>query len=238
MELNLIEKEIIEAPLPVETKTYKPVPHERMISLVHELCAKSGFRITHKNYIVANDNKQMTFQYRLAGKGYSDNEEIGMQIAGQNSYDKSATAKFAAGANVFVCMNGMVSGDIAIARKHTGSVLNLIEDKIYLALEAMSGVYDRMLLDAECMKLKMLTFEEIASHCGRLFLEKNVISSSQLNIVKNELKTSEHFSWGKDRSTSLWNLYNCVTESLKKSHAGNYLKNHIDLHEYVNAELI
>ena len=48
-------------------------------------------------------------------------------FAGINSYDKSSRLAYASGTQVFVCANGMISGDIKQLRKHTKNVFQDID---------------------------------------------------------------------------------------------------------------
>ena len=60
----------------------------------------------------------------MSGKLVFAGEEPGMdmQIGLTNSYDKSKAAVIAMGAEVFICLNGCISAEYSMRRKHTTNV--------------------------------------------------------------------------------------------------------------------
>jgi hypothetical protein len=64
---------------------------------------------------------------------------------------------------------------------------------------------------------------------GSLFLQEEIISSSQMNIIKKELKAPTH-NYGAEGS--MWELYNNVTFAMKQSHPSDWMQDHIDVHNF------
>ena len=61
-----------------------------------------------------------------------------------------------------------------------------------------------------------------------MFINDNLITSTQLNIIKKEILYSENFI-----DPTLWSFYNHCTEALKVAHPAEVLQSHIKLHDYV-----
>ena len=61
---------------------------------------------------------------------------LGMRLAFRNSYDKSMSVAFAAGAVAWVCSNGMISGDVQYVKTY-GSVAEEINTKIVTTIEQL-----------------------------------------------------------------------------------------------------
>lgn len=121
---------------------------------------------------------------------YGNDPEMGMMFAWSNSYDKSMRFKCAIGAYVFVCSNGIVSGDMGSwGRKHTGSAAEETQEAILLQIDNADVYYNQLVLDKENMKQIILKPKNSAEIMGRLFLEHKLINVEQLSIVKNELHT-------------------------------------------------
>ena len=111
---------MLTAPIPKETRTYKPVSHQELIDLTLESIHQAGFDLDNQYYTAAREGDVATGKYTI--KNVKDND-MQLQIAWQNSYDKTTTLKFAIGTKIFICENGMVSGDHgSFARKHVGGI--------------------------------------------------------------------------------------------------------------------
>ena len=113
------------SPLPRHGSTYTVIPHKDVMKHTHELLNENGFTI-ERELFRANMNAQVAqgiYHLTSPSADVIDVEnDIGLMFAWTNSYDKSTRFQCAIGGYVFVCYNGLVSGDMAnFARKHTGS---------------------------------------------------------------------------------------------------------------------
>lgn len=68
---------------------------------------------------------------------------------------------------------------------------------------------------------------------GRMFLEQNLIGSTQLNILKREIKDPT-FDYG-DKA-SLWTLYQHTTFSMREIHPRVYMDDHMKMHRFFMKE--
>jgi len=64
---------------------------------------------------------------------------------------------------------------------------------------------------------------------GRMFIEHDIITSTQLNIIKNELIKP---SFDYKAVNSLWELYQYTTFAMKELHPALWLNNHISVHDF------
>lgn len=221
---------LILAPLPKETKSYSPVPHKVVIETIMEGLDKANIKVVTENYIVGREGKQAEFHYQLQG---GDNE-MAIRLIAHNSYDKTMPLRVAIGAHVFVCRNGMVVGDMGtFKRKHTGTVLEDFKNDMGMHIEKAGETFERMRKDRERMKEIEMTKRTTSELMGRLFLEEAVITSTQLNIIKREIENPS-FTYGIEGS--LWNDYNAVTVALRDAIPSQNLKQHIQLHEFIQKE--
>ena len=157
-----------------------------------------------------------------------DDPAMDMQVGILNSYDKSKKVTIGLGSQVFICQNGMVSADYTMKRKHTGSV----EDDIkYMIREGMKNLYDEYRRN---IQVRNKLFEigvsksKYAELIGRMFIEENIITPTQLGIVKREFKESKLFP-----EPTAWSMYNHVNQALKFGHPANYIEQHIGLHKFM-----
>jgi hypothetical protein len=66
---------------------------------------------------------------------------------------------------------------------------------------------------------------------GELFFKKEVLTITQMSIIKKELSFSKNFKHLFDKDFTAFDLYNHVTQSLKSSHPISYISDHISTHE-------
>lgn len=221
-------KEILLAvPLPKETRTYKPVSHGQLIDLTLESIHKAGFELDSEQYSSSNDGNVSNGKFKI--KNVSDSE-MQLQIGWQNSYNKKLTLKFAIGTNVFICQNGCVSGDYgAFKKKHNGKVQEFAPLAIVDYIKRAGDAFKKMQDEREVMKEYEVSKRVQAELIGRMFIEEQFISSTQLNIIKNEITrpTYDYKAEG-----SLWELYNFTTHAMKELHPSLWMQSHIDAHDF------
>jgi len=222
------KERLIATPLPQQTRSYKPVSNQQLIDLTLEGIEKSGFVLDKELYSFANDGNQSNGRYVI--KSVSDNE-MSLMVGWQNSYDKSLSLKFAVGAHIFICSNGSVVGDMGtFKKKHVGEVQVFAPEKIREYISNAGELFRTMQLDKERMKEVEMTKRTSAELVGRMFLEENIITSTQLNIIKREM---ENPSYDYKADGSLWQLYNHTTHALKETHPSLWFKQHAEVHNFV-----
>lgn len=213
--------------LPKQTETYKPVSHTQLIDLITESVDKAGFTISKQSYTSAREGQIANALYNISN--IKDNE-MELQIGWQNSYNKSLTLKFAIGANIFICDNGMVRGDMGtLKRKHTGDVQEFTPVKIIESIKAAGEKFELMQHERELLKSVEIDKRVAAELVGRMIVEENFIESTQLNAIRKEIR---HPSFNYNADGSLWELYQHTTYSMKEVHPSLWMKNHISAHEF------
>lgn len=225
-EIALREEDFLKSvPVPAKTNSYSPVSHSLIIDTIGEGLKDKGFHIKSKQYNHSKYGQQLIGQYALG----TDDPTMGMMVAFRNSYDKSMSLGFATGANVWICGNGMISGELTHKRKHTGDaqtdILNIMGESL--------GLIDLRFNELQHDKGLMEDHSAIDKRCaaellGRMVCEEEILNTMQMNIIRKEMDVSEDFKF----NGSVWNFYNNCTEALKKSHPTSYLNSHIDLHEF------
>lgn len=218
---------ILSAPLPEDTKTYKGVTHRQIIDLTMEGLSEAGFIIKEEIYKSARDGRQARAQYNL---NYGNDSEMGLMVGWHNSYDRSMSLKFAIGAHIYICANGSVRGDIgAFKRKHMGQIQTFTPATIKYYLEQAEKNYKQLQEDRDRMKERHISRTIQAELVGRMFIQEELINTTQLGIIKREIDAPTH---DYNASGSLWELYNYTTYALKEAHPTAWLQKHIETHEF------
>ena len=79
------------------------------------------------------------------------------------------------------------------------------------------------------MKQVEITKRVKAELIGRMIIEEQFISSTQLNIIQKEMQSPTHDYNAPD---SLWELYNYTTFAMKEIHPSLWMENHIQAHSF------
>jgi hypothetical protein len=215
------------AEIPRETRSYKPVTHGQLIDLTMESIHQAGFVLSSEHYSAAR--KGNVANGRFAIKNVADNE-MQLQIGWQNSYDKSLSLKFAVGTRIFICQNGVVSGDYgAFKKKHQGDVQEFTPQAISEYIKSAGDAFLKIQKEREMMKHVEIDARTTAELVGRMILEKQFIESTQLNIIEREIK---HPTFDYNSSGTLWQLYQHTTFAMRDVHPTLWMGNHIDAHEF------
>lgn len=216
--------------IPASTDSYSAVSHQNIIEAVYEQLDKRNLQVVKEKYNVAANGDKVIGYFDM---NYMGNSEMGMRLAFRNSYDKSMSVAFVAGTQVFICGNGCISGEIQFLRKHTGSVLTELNNKIVTTIEQLEDHFIRTERHSIQMKSIELPKIKAAELYGRMFMVEDIISPTQLSIVKKELNEPTHKVFEEE---TLWSAYNHVTFALKEAHPLNYINQHVNLHKFVEAE--
>lgn len=222
------EQQLRQVPLPTHGGRYAVVPHGDVIDEVKKQLNNAGLTIREVIYKMTSDGQVAQGIYYLEEATI---QEMGMMFAWSNSYNKTMRFKCAIGAHVFVCGNGVLRGDMGnYSRKHSGTakqdVFNQIQDQITNALSH----YNSLIADKQLLENVILTPRDKGQILGELFANDEILTLTQVGIVKREIdKPSHNYN---SHLNSAWTMYNHITLALKESHPSTYLKDHERVHEY------
>ncbi|MBT4131220.1 MAG: DUF932 domain-containing protein [Candidatus Marinimicrobia bacterium] len=217
-------EELREIALPEETPSYKPVSHYDLATNLAEVSGTllRDYELERSQYGLARDGAQLfgVHTYR------NGSDSMGLSIGFRNSYDKSMSVGIAIGASVFVCDNLALTGEIAIARKHTSNVWNDLEELTITTIYRSQHNFTRIVEDAQVMQGQHLSDNDAYRLLGLLY-GQGIITPRQIPVVKKEWLTPSHEEF-EDRN--VWNFYQAVTEALKTSPPPKVMEKHIALH--------
>ncbi len=188
-------------PVPEATDSYVPVPHNHLADTLSTIGRDilKGFTLTKEQYALAREGQQMfgVLAFR------SDHSELGLSIGFRNSYDKSMAIGIAIGAEVFVCDNLALTGDITIMRKHTVNVWSSLEDIAISTLYRSQRNFQKIVEDSETLKGRMLDDSEAFKMIGLLF-GHGILTPRQLPAVKKEWLNPSYDDF---KPRTMWSFY-------------------------------
>jgi len=223
-------QELFQIPVPAQTRTYSPISHQNIVERIQREANFHGFHPVSAEYHIARDGKQVIGYLDYKGS----NDEFGIRVGFRNSYDKSMSFAFTMGSVVWICGNGMISGEINTKKQHRGQDLfDIIDDKILTGFNLAENVYNKNVEAANMFKKITIDPKQVEYLIGKLFLENKLINSMQLNVLKDQLEFSKNFTTMWKPNFTVWDMYNAGTECLKLSHPTTYLHDHINFHQFM-----
>ena len=214
-----------EVPLPEATRTYQPVSHEKLSSMLLQMAVHllPNFSHSHSQFGLSAEGNKMFGVHTLT----SSHTAMGLSIGFRNSYDRSMSVGIAVGASVLVCDNLALCGDITVLRKHT---LNVIRDMESMALSAIyksQKVYHQILKDAEAMQLQEMSDDNAYRMLGLVY-GRGIMTPRQIPVAQREWKTPQYEAF---QPRTVWSLYNAITEALKSAPPHAIMEKHLGLHQ-------
>ena len=221
--------------MPVLTEassTYTPLPHLDFAMNVHrigeEILGPKGFSLNGAQYTVSADMGKL---YMAQAFDHDDREDLKLMVAGRNSTDKSMMAAVAVGAQVTICTNGIISGEISVMRKHTGDVFRYLEDNLILSFHRATAGWNDLQADIEKFKETPLDDREAYRIIGEMWGD-NILLPNHLNKVRKHWHEDDDFA-----DKSLWSLYNAATEAFKGLPPQKIMQSHLALHTFAREQV-
>lgn len=229
--VNSAKEVLLNMEVPNNTRTWKPVSYKKLIDITLESLNACGFILNKELYNYSAEGLKANGKYHLE---YGNDPDMGLMIAWQNSYNKTLSLKFAIGSHVFICENGVVSGDIGTyKRKHIGDIQHVTPQLIREYICQAGDNFERMIKEKERMKEIQITKRISSELLGRLFIDEAIITSTQLNIIKGEMKNPT-FDYG--CPGSLWELYQFETFALKEASPDQWMSAQMRSHNFFTKE--
>lgn len=219
------KEEISNIPLPQETNTYKPIAHSVFVTELERKIQEKGLEICNQKFLTTGNGQVLTGEYHICPK--NEDKDMGLGFSFANSYNKQIKVEILAGAYIKVCSNGMYGSAVRYSKKHTGDVVQQLEDKINFALDQSERYFEYLINQKNRLKEIEVSKKVIAELVGDLYLNDNTITATQLSIIKNEMSFSSNF-----KEKTAYSVYNWVTEAFKSTHPTIYTKNHAKLNDY------
>lgn len=221
------KRRLFAVPVPEETRTYKPVSYKELAKTTIESIRDAGFELDKEYYYSLQDGQVATGRYTI--RDISD-EDMQLEIAWQNSYNKRVTVKFAIGTRIFVCDNGCVSGDFgSFARRHISDVQDYAPEEIRRAILDARTVFDSMKAEKDEMKRAYIGKTRQYELLGKLFGVNKNISTRDVGKIKEEIDNPTHHYGAPE---TIWELYQYVTYVIKHIHPTLWMDTHIEIHNF------
>ena len=203
-------EELIQVPTPQATKTWHPIPHNRILELTEQNLGGLGYTITKSQYAMHKDgNRFFGLMWLKNGTNYSD---YSLMVGLRNSHDKSFPSSIALGSSVFVCDNLAFSGEVKLARKHTVHIERDLPGVVNRALGRLSEL--RGVQDTRIEGYKNFDLSDGQAHDLVIrALDARVVNTCRLPKVLGQWRNPNHSEF---QPRNAWSLFNAFTEVFKE----------------------
>ena len=230
--VSLTDKQtLFSIPLPNHGGKYAVVSHKFIVDEVLNELQANNLVLIDEVYKMNLNGEIAQGIYKLE---YNGDPELGLVFAWSNSYDKTMRFKCSVGTWVKSTGSCMLHANISnYGRKHINNAQQDVVDHIKDQLLQAKNYYQILANDKETMKNIFLKADEVGALLGVLFYTRDVITSSQLILIKDQ--TKKILTHG---NTSLWGLYNVIIDSLRSSHPKTWMEQQKGLHDEVRQNYI
>lgn len=223
-------------PIPDQTNTYKPIKNGDIIDCVFDLTKQYGLNMINENYKATNNLGQVIGTYTFDS---GDDSGINCQLAVRNSYDKSRSFLAIGSSEVFICTNGMYTGDFQYSHKHIGDVQENFELQIKYVFDKMYEQHQLHLKASRRFSEIPADREFVAKVIGNIFSnnmyeEDDIFKIHEFSIFTQQLKRSTTHKTIDNPEFSAWDLFNHGTYALKGSHPSTAIEQHLNWYNLID----
>ena len=221
-------------PLPSVTDTYRPIAHREFADIIENQLVNSGYSFGEQVHALNHEGQQYFGMAELLDGQQVHDKDWSLIAGWRSSYNKSLSASFVVGSQVFVCDNLAFFGEIKIARKHTP---NIVEELPYLIGDAVNRTREA----AELQQKRYQHYKDFhvtdksANDTIIHLLRKGVITSGKVKKVVDEYYDPSHLEHLNEHGNkTTWTLFNAATEALKGTGLAHLPQRTIKLHNIID----
>lgn len=212
-------KEIPVIKLPGSSNRWKGIQHGELVETIYEKLEERDISIKEQSwYPNGPELQRLNGSMQLEVPGVKAVEGTSFSLGIQHSNLGDHALKFAVGAKIFICSNGMVAGDYTVKRRHTIGV-DLMES-IGIGIDTYVNRVKEIPTIINNMKeteMENVTVDRALMKAGR----EHLISWSRIGQVDKEYRKP---TFGEFNQKTAWSLYNAFTYTLQKMPAHYHIK--------------
>jgi len=223
---KLTRAELAQIPTPESTDTFKPIPHETLVTSLIETLSFRHINVVRDEYAVTGDGMRLFGFIELETTFDGCRFALGLR----NANDKSMRLALTVGYRVVVCDNMAFSGDFTpVLAKHSKH-FNLV-DALAVGVDRMQRNFDPMRRQVASWKEAQLTDEHAKVLIYRAFIEEELDVPKHLARDVHSLYFNPQLEDFAPRT--VWSLSNAFTSAFKSLEAVPQFKATANLGEFL-----
>jgi len=203
---HVVRGELVDVPTPEPTKTWFPIPHERLLGCVENFLRQSDYLISREEHAISHEGNRYFGLLEIANEN-----GFGLTLIVRNSHDQAFSAGLAVGAHVFCCDNLSFSSEITLARKHTRWISldlpRLVSSAIGRLGDHRQHQYDRI------AAYKQRSLSDMEAHDLVInAVDAQALPASKVPALLKEWREPQHDEFA---PRNVWSMFNSFTEIYK-----------------------
>lgn len=197
---------------------WEPIHHRRLRDEIVNRLDQFGFGIVKEGYDFSKDGHDIFGSIdvdisRVAAERYGLETDgtFGFCLGFRSSNMQRFKLLGVSGQRVFVCANGMISGDFVFGHKHTTGKVGALHIGIEEGVGKWTDQQRTALQQIEQLRTIDLS-REMADHVLMSCIRDGAIAPSQLNKIDHEYTTPQYEDFA---PRNAWSLYNAATQVAK-----------------------
>tara|TARA_Y100001938_G_scaffold151116_1_gene246195 strand:- start:581 stop:1381 length:801 start_codon:yes stop_codon:yes gene_type:complete len=199
-------------PTPAGTRTHLPVDNRSFINMTANKIEDMGWDIVASTFASSFEQGNCHFVFEVSNELMPG---IHMQVAGHNSHIKMRSLILYLQTRTVACTNMDVPCEIPLQRKHTNKIVSelpFLIGEALIKLQSEAGKHIERIGQYKSQSIDDLDAHDIMIQS----IQDEVIPASYIPTVIKEWHNPIHEDF---EARNLYSLYNCFTESFKKSRA-------------------
>jgi hypothetical protein len=191
---------------------WAPVHHLDLIETIENQASRMGYTIKNESFQTPSPKNPhdlfgfMEFETDIPGF----DGQIGQMLGFKSSNLQNHALKIVSGGRVFICMNGMVTGEWVAKHKHTTGLY--VPQLVREGLLEWERQQQKTIQTVNSLQETGMN-DELASHALVLGAREGIISSDKILSIYREWEDPKHEEF---QERNAWSFYNCVTERAKE----------------------
>jgi len=193
---------------------WQGVHHGELAQAIVMQLEEREISIVSENWHVAGkDDARLTGSLNLEIPGLTPPEGMAYSLGVHHGNDTCHALKFAAGTQIFICSNGMVTGDFTLRRLHTSgfNLLSVVEEGLGNFMDEIPAIAPFI----DTLKTRRFT-EDTSNHILMEAGRQHLLPWSRIGMVDKEYHKPRFTGF---EPGTAWGLYNAFTYTVQKSPA-------------------
>ncbi len=218
-------------PTPSRTGRYNPVGYADALAILEDTVkAVLGLELLSETYGLNQKGNQLFAHFIFD----ADDTDGGLAVGLRQSLNKTLALGTVVGKGVFVCDNLLLCGELKVVRKNTTNVYRDYRTQLSAQLEDAMQHYKALNHELDAWKTTHISEREGYQLLGVAMGKARVLSAQQGSIALKDWETPRHSEFSERNA---YNLYQCVTEGLKKGAPGRMAERHLAARAFMQNEV-
>lgn len=201
-------EEIAAAQTPEPTDRWRPIPHVRLVELLHNTIDNHpDLEIVNESHTLARYGLRYFGLFQVRGLSRRHGDDVGTVFGLRNSHDRSCRAGIMAGDAPFACTNMIFNNEVVLGRRHTTHIERDLPNLIARAVGQLCELWGQQ--DNRIDVYREVEIDDRTAHdlIVRGF-RAGACSKTQIADIAEQWHKPEHEEFS---ARSLWSLQNAFT---------------------------